>query len=150
MDPLHRQAAFALLLKSRADDAALCRLVEAHLHAQAEAADDYKDAVLRAAHNLRMNPALAHEVVDAPDEVLARGTALDEIAEQQRMREERFRQMLEEKYEALNDETFQAIVRCRRCNSMEISWEEKQTRSADEGATLFCVCTACGNRWVMR
>ena len=58
--------------------------------------------------------------------------------------------VVQEKYDSLNDRQFQAIVRCRRCGSQEVSWEEKQTRSADEGATVFCVCTTCKNRWVMR
>jgi DNA-directed RNA polymerase subunit M/transcription elongation factor TFIIS len=58
--------------------------------------------------------------------------------------------MLQEKYDALNDRKFQAIVRCRRCGSEEVTWDEKQTRSADEGATVFCACQTCKNRWVMR
>ena len=58
--------------------------------------------------------------------------------------------MLQEKYDALNDKTFESIVRCRRCGSGEVTWEEKQTRSADEGATVFCACTVCKNRWVLR
>ena len=58
--------------------------------------------------------------------------------------------MLQEKYDELNDANYAAIVRCRRCGSAEVTWEEKQTRSADEAATVFCVCTTCKNRWVMR
>ena len=58
--------------------------------------------------------------------------------------------MLQEKYDSLNDRTFQAIVRCRRCGSQDVTWEEKQTRSADEGASLYCTCAVCKNRWVIR
>mgnify|MGYP001997108189 CR=1 FL=1 len=63
---------------------------------------------------------------------------------------ERFEKMLADKYDSLNDESFQAIVKCQRCGSNEIRWEEKQTRSADEGAPVFCTCLACKNRWVLR
>lgn len=58
--------------------------------------------------------------------------------------------MLQEKYEALDDRTFEAIVRCGKCKSPEVAWEDKQTRSADETATLYCVCTKCKHRWVLR
>ena len=34
-----------------------------------------------------------------------------------------------------------------RCGSKRIEWEDRHIRSADEGATLFCVCTDCGARW---
>lgn len=66
------------------------------------------------------------------------------------MRAKRFDEMLKEKYDALDDQQFKAIVKCRRCGSSEVRWEEKQTRSADEAATVFCTCVKCGNRWVMR
>lgn len=39
-------------------------------------------------------------------------------------------------------------LRCKRCNSNEISYEFLQTRSADEGTTIFCTCK-CGRRWKM-
>jgi DNA-directed RNA polymerase subunit M/transcription elongation factor TFIIS len=34
-----------------------------------------------------------------------------------------------------------------KCGSRRIEWENKHTRSADEGATLFCACTDCGAKW---
>ena len=48
--------------------------------------------------------------------------------------------MLQEKYEALDDRAYDAIVRCRRCGSSDVAWEEKQTRSADEAMTLYVMC----------
>ncbi len=36
---------------------------------------------------------------------------------------------------------------CKKCKSNAITVEQKQTRSADEGATVFFTCTACGSRW---
>ena len=135
---------------AREGDLLLMRDVEARCHALSHTAHEYFDHIRRAACNLRANPRAGVNVVDTPDESLTQGTLVGDIAEQRRARALRFERMLAEKYEALNDATFQSIVRCRRCGCEEVSWDEKQTRSADEGATVFCVCTRCNNRWVMR
>lgn len=41
------------------------------------------------------------------------------------------------------------LLECRKCHSRKIDQAEAQTRSGDESATLFCLCTACGHRWKM-
>ena len=38
-------------------------------------------------------------------------------------------------------------LQCGKCKSKRIHRIEKQTRSADESATVFCCCSVCGNRW---
>ena len=38
-------------------------------------------------------------------------------------------------------------LQCGKCKSKRIHRIEKQTRSADESATVFCCCSECGNRW---
>ena len=44
-----------------------------------------------------------------------------------------------------------ATVRCRRCgNTSGIHQRGMQTRSMDEGQTVFCWCTHCGQRWCVR
>jgi DNA-directed RNA polymerase subunit M/transcription elongation factor TFIIS len=150
MLPSQRRRALLLLRQTRPDDASLCRDVEAMCHAASRTAADYGDHVRRVAFNMHANPALGREVVAAGDDVLTRGTLVGRIREETRARAERFERMLQEKYDALNDRQYTAIVRCRRCGSNEVTWEEKQTRSADEGATVFCACTTCKNRWVLR
>lgn len=40
-------------------------------------------------------------------------------------------------------------VKCAKCGSTDISFEFSQTRSADEGTTVFCYCTKCSKRWKM-
>jgi DNA-directed RNA polymerase subunit M/transcription elongation factor TFIIS len=42
-----------------------------------------------------------------------------------------------------------AGVMCTNCKCFEISFEFSQTRSADEGMTVFCYCTKCEKRWTM-
>jgi DNA-directed RNA polymerase subunit M/transcription elongation factor TFIIS len=150
MDAGRRRQALKLLLEVRPTDFRLARQVEALCHSVSSTEDEYWDSVFRSHFNLRQNSNVGANVVFMSDEELAVGTIVGRIETERVMREERFQQMLQDKYDALNDETFQAIVRCRRCGSEEVSWEEKQTRSADEGGTVFCVCTTCKNRWVMR
>ena len=42
-----------------------------------------------------------------------------------------------------------AGIRCSKCGSSEISFEFLQTRSADEGTTVYCTCSGCSKRWKM-
>lgn len=145
-----RQRGIRLLQTARPKDILLCREVESLCHAESSTVTEYVDKLRHAAFNLHVNQDIGLEDLGASDETLARNTLVGRIMEETRVRGERFSAMLQEKYEALNDQTFTAIVRCRRCGSEEVSWEEKQTRSADEGATVFCSCATCKNRWVMR
>ena len=41
-----------------------------------------------------------------------------------------------------------AIV-CRKCSGDDVTIQQKQTRSADEGMTIFCTCESCGHKWRM-
>lgn len=150
MHPARRQRGLRLIFSSRPNDFDMCRTVEACCHAVSSTPDEYDDHIVRAAFNLKQNREMGAAVVQTDDRTLTEGTVVGRIEAEKRLRAERFEQMLQEKYQSLDDEKFQAIVRCRRCGSEDVSWEEKQTRSADEGATVFCVCTSCKNRWVMR
>lgn len=38
-------------------------------------------------------------------------------------------------------------IRCINCKQMTVNFFEKQTRSADESATIFYQCQECGKRW---
>lgn len=41
-------------------------------------------------------------------------------------------------------------VFCKKCGTeSDVEWNTKQTRSADEGSTIFCVCKKCKSRWKM-
>ena len=66
---------------------------------------------------------------------------------------EHWKKMLDAKYkkdkftydskpEAMTDQ-----FKCGRCKKRECSYYEMQTRSADEGMTIFITCINCGNRW---
>ena len=38
-------------------------------------------------------------------------------------------------------------IKCKKCNSKQISHTQLQTRSADEPMTTFFECKDCNNRW---
>lgn len=42
-----------------------------------------------------------------------------------------------------------AGIRCGKCRSTDIVFDFLQTRSADEGTTVYCTCSMCGKRWKM-
>lgn len=40
-----------------------------------------------------------------------------------------------------------SIYTCPRCKSRNVQSHQRQTRSADEGMTVFCQCLTCEKRW---
>jgi DNA-directed RNA polymerase subunit M/transcription elongation factor TFIIS len=47
------------------------------------------------------------------------------------------------------DVVVSSLFRCGKCKKKECTYFEAQTRSADEGATVFVSCLNCGNKWKM-
>ena len=41
------------------------------------------------------------------------------------------------------------FLKCSKCKSTDIIWNARQTRSGDEGMTIFCTCSGCETRWRM-
>ena len=54
-----------------------------------------------------------------------------------------------EPIEALDQEEIMVDgdITCPKCKGKKVHRIEKQTRSADESATVFCYCSTCGKRW---
>ena len=50
--------------------------------------------------------------------------------------------MYEDKQESMTDQ-----FKCARCKQRKCTYYELQTRSADEGMTIFITCIICGHRW---
>jgi DNA-directed RNA polymerase subunit M/transcription elongation factor TFIIS len=42
-----------------------------------------------------------------------------------------------------------AFIQCKKCGSNDVDTEQKQTRSADEPMTIFCMCKRCGKRFTI-
>ena len=66
---------------------------------------------------------------------------------------EHWKKLLDEKYrrdKSIYEDTAEAMTdqfKCGRCKSRKCVYYEMQTRSADEGMTVFITCLNCGNRW---
>ncbi|RNF12469.1 transcription elongation factor [Trypanosoma rangeli] len=43
--------------------------------------------------------------------------------------------------------TKSTLFPCPSCKARDCSWTQKQTRSADEPMTVFCVCNVCEHKW---
>ena len=41
----------------------------------------------------------------------------------------------------------EGLIKCPTCESFNVKFYQKQTRSADEGATTFCTCQSCKYAW---
>ena len=131
---------------------ATAREIESCAHNAASSLEQYYDLISRCITNCRNNPANAHPLmVHMTDDQLTSGTILEQIHATEQERKQRFAQMLQEKYNNIETQTkYTSSLQCRRCNSVDVSWEQKQTRGADESMTVYCACAKCGNRWTMR
>lgn len=146
MDVAKRVQAIEFLTAIEAVAFSTARTVEAHCHAAAVCPLDYVDNVLRAHFNLRHRPDDPW-ILCRSDAELAETTVRGRIDKESAVRRKRFEEMLQEKYDAIDDVRYTPLERCRRCGGSDVSWEEKQVRSADEGMTVFCFCRTCRNRW---
>lgn len=64
-----------------------------------------------------------------------------------RYEELRFQQEEEDRFATTPFEIEEGVLECERCGSKKTFSFQKQTRSADEGATTFAQCVECGNKW---
>ena len=149
MLPSQRQKRLQLLYRFR-NNVDVVREVEAYCHASSHDPVGYDELILRAAFNLKIRPDLNEEVLTSSDDFVIEGSEVGKIDKLRKLKEKRFEQMLQEKYDAIDDQQFTSIIKCRKCGSDDVRWDEKQTRSADEGATVFCTCNKCFNRWTVR
>ena len=152
IDPQKRKTVIQLL-QNFTEDLSQSRNLESTIHGISTTLDEYIDKSQQIILNLKNNPSLVNfgiNIVLFSDAQLAKGTIVECIQKESEERKKRFEQMLHEKYNLLNDKTFKETLKCRRCGSSEVQWEQKQTRSADEASTVFCSCNKCKNRWTMR
>ena len=76
-----------------------------------------------------------HTIVDRTSFGLWNAAYLKDISASKKILEER--------------ESSGAFIQCRKCKSNDVDTEQKQTRSADEPMTIFCLCKRCGKRFTM-
>lgn len=135
------------------DDLETSRIIESAIHSVSRQEAEYIDKAQQLIFNIKQNPTLINNKEDTlllTDDQMAKNTVIEDIQHETELRKIRFEQMLQEKYDMVNDKSYNTTLKCRRCGSAEVSWEQKQTRSADEASTVFCTCNKCNNRWTMR
>ena len=94
----------------------------------------------------------AAELLDLDHAVLGHGTAVERWHAEYRRRREEERELYSGSIPDTTDDSqkdVEGIVRCSRCKSSEVIWDQKQTRGADESMTVFFECKSCGKRWKM-
>ncbi len=156
LDVSHRVRAVDLLTTST--DLRAARQLEAEVYKLSITHHlDYNAKVLQLAYNLRINGAslLSKYGTSAvlpllDDAVLAEGTEVAQWWSAHEARLERQRQLLCEEAKFDEEEQSQSgSLICNRCHSRSIAVQQQQTRSADEGMTVYCTCRHCGLRWKM-
>lgn len=129
---------------------------QAHLQAESQAADLLADDAVtywQAVTDLLWLADHALPVHD-PDNFLwsTREAKLRGTEQAATVAAERQRAALEERLLKENLETAMSeltgVMRCSKCKSNRIAINQKQSRAADEGMTLYCLCE-CGHAWKM-
>lgn len=96
------------------------------------------------------NPYLRLSVLrgDLAPEKIAKMTA-DEMAsdELKKEREKFTREAINDHQMTLTTGTKTSEIKCPACKKYNVTYNQIQTRSADEPMTTFCFCNECGKRW---
>lgn len=113
---------------------------------------DFEAKVRQIAWNVSVSPGLLQKytpsvLVHLDDTTLAAGTDVERWHTTHAASMEQHA-LLREEHKVDADVNSGALT-CNRCLSHDVEVHQKQTRSADEGMTVFCVCNKCGMRWKM-
>ena len=104
-----------------------------------------EDKLQQMVYNIQLDPDIAN--MSAQD-IFSRTSwrrVKDVAAVQHQRRLDEYHQLMKEAV----DEKQIPIMSCHKCGHTDVGWDVKQTRSADEGSTVFCVCQKCQARWKM-
>ncbi|XP_066272388.1 transcription elongation factor A protein 1-like isoform X2 [Branchiostoma lanceolatum] len=112
----------------------------------------YKTRVRSRIANLKdtKNPGLREKVLhgDVSPEKMAKMTA-EEMAspEMKELRQSLTKEAIRDAQMATTGGTQTDLLKCGKCKKRNVTYNQVQTRSADEPMTTFCYCNECGNRW---
>ncbi|KAK2157186.1 hypothetical protein LSH36_196g05029 [Paralvinella palmiformis] len=112
----------------------------------------YKTRIRSRVANLKdvKNPALRENVLTGliPVDRIACMTA-EEMAsdELKQMRAKLTKEAINDHQMSYQGGTRTTLFKCGRCGKRDCTYNQVQTRSADEPMTTFVVCNLCGNRW---
>ncbi|XP_062395246.1 transcription elongation factor A protein 3 isoform X7 [Sardina pilchardus] len=127
--------------------------IEDHVYKEFRATDmKYKNRVRSRISNLKdpKNPNLRKNVLAGSIELLRFATmsaeemASDELKE---LRNVLTQEAIREHQMAKTSGTTTDLLQCGKCRKKNCTYNQVQTRSADEPMTTFVLCNECGNRW---
>lgn len=127
--------------------------IEDHIYQEIQATDmKYKNRVRSRMSNLKdaKNPNLRKNVLAGAIELrrIATMTA-EEMAsdELKQLRNVLTQEAIREHQMAKTGGTTTGLLQCGKCKKKNCTYNQVQTRSADEPMTTFVLCNECGNRW---
>ena len=116
----------------------------------------YRAKVVEMVRNLESNARHLLETYAATDLAHLDADSLGHGTESVRLRrmhadsERRMTEVLERGERGIDNlRSAEGLLHCSRCGSDDVHVELKQTRSADEGMTVFAKCNKCGKSWRM-
>lgn len=146
-------------------DATYALLLEESIFSQREQTP-YRVLATRMIDNLGRNGDFIYKTYQAGElhalktSCLRLGTAEDVFHESVKSKAEHYKRLLDERVSNVDKlRPTKGIMTCRNparaengervCKSIDLAWEQKQTRSADEGMCIFMTCLTCKYRWKM-
>jgi len=140
------------LVKSPED---MAELIEDHIyqHFKNQPNDTkYKNQIRSRVFNLRdkKNPDLRLSVLcgTIKEEKIAFMTSQEMASDDvKRQRASYLKKGIDESRLAIKEGTHTDLLKCGKCLNNNVTYNQLQTRSADEPMTTFCLCNECGNRW---
>jgi transcription elongation factor S-II len=131
----------------------LAAVIEDCIYQEFKSSDQkYKARVRSRVSNLgdNKNPELCRKVITgeiSPNEI-ARMTTMEMASDDmKKLRKEYTKEGIRESQMAIAGGTKTDMLKCGRCKKTNCTYNQVQTRSADEPMTTFAYCNECGNRW---
>uniref|UniRef100_A0A4W5NSJ4 Transcription elongation factor A (SII), 3 n=1 Tax=Hucho hucho TaxID=62062 RepID=A0A4W5NSJ4_9TELE len=130
--------------------------IEDHIYKEMGVTDmKYKNRVRSRISNLKdpKNPGLRRNVLAGGIELRrfaimsAEEMASDELKQ---LRNNLTKEAIREHQLSKTSGTISDLFQCSKCNKKNCTYNQMQTRSADEPMTTFVLCNECGNRWKVR
>ncbi|XP_040901087.1 transcription elongation factor A protein 3 isoform X2 [Toxotes jaculatrix] len=127
--------------------------IEDHIYQEIKATDmKYKNRVRSRISNLKdpKNPGLRRNVLAGSIELSRIATmSAEEMAsdELKQLRNVLTQEAIREHQMAKTGGTTTDLLQCSKCKKKNCTYNQVQTRSADEPMTTFVLCNECGNRW---
>ncbi|KAM5248614.1 LOW QUALITY PROTEIN: transcription elongation factor A protein 3 [Ctenodactylus gundi] len=127
--------------------------IEDHILAELKSTDmKYRNRVRSRISNLKdpRNPSLRRNVLSGaiPPGLIAKMTAEEMASDELReLRNAMTQEAIREHQMAKTGGTTTDLFQCSKCKKKNCTYNQVQTRSADEPMTTFVLCNECGNRW---